>query len=266
MQVQKSDAILDQFFGKLDGSQTGALVLDYDGTLAPFCEDRFQAFPYDGVSRALFRIMQDGRTRIAIVSGRPASELIPLLGVYPTPEIWGLHGLQRLRPDGECSTYPLSDFDRLVLAEANSWLDYEGLRHLAEVKAGSIAVHWRGLPPEDAHTIAERVRKGWNRLTVLSRMTILDFDGGIELRPNTPTKSDAVLTIQEELEPGVPLAYLGDDRTDEDAFRALKGCAQATTVLVRPEWRETEAQAWIQPPEQLLEFLDRWIDCCGGVQ
>ena len=102
MQVLESNLALHQFFDQLDASQTGALVLDYDGTLAPFCKDRLNAFPYPGVSQALFRIMRTGSTRIAIVSGRPVEEVIPLLGIFPIPEIWALDGLQRLWPDGTC--------------------------------------------------------------------------------------------------------------------------------------------------------------------
>jgi trehalose 6-phosphate phosphatase len=264
MQILETSRVLDQFFGRLDGSQTGALVLDYDGTLAPFCTDRRSAFPYPGVSRALFTIMRDGCTRVNIITGRPVEEIIPLLGIFPFPEIWALHGLQHLTPDGECRTYPLSNPDLRILAEAETWLDYEGLRHLAEFKTGSIAVHWRALPEQDAVVVAERVRQAWGSLATKSRMALLEFDGGIELRPDWPNKAEAVRTIQQELEPGVPVAYLGDDRTDEEAFYVLKDSSQALTVLVRPEYQETNAKAWIKPPKELLEFLERWTDCCGG--
>ena len=266
MHALETEMALDGFFGRLEASQTGALILDYDGTLAPFSADRYTAFPYPGVRRALFQIMHNGRTRLAIVSGRPVPELIPLLGISPIPEIWGLHGLEHLRRDGECRTYPLSNDDVQILTEATSWLEYQGLQHLAEFKVGSIAVHWRGLPSEQATLTAERVRKGWSRLAANSRMAVIDFDGGIEIRPRFRNKAHAVLTMQAEMEFAVPLAYLGDDRTDEDAFHALHGLSQAMTILVRREFRETEAKAWIRPPEQLLNFLDRWLDCCGGAR
>ncbi len=266
MQTVETNLALERFFAKLDGCHCGALVLDYDGTLAPFAKDRLCAFPYPGVSQALFRIMRSGLTRVVIVSGRPASELVPLLGIFPCPEVWGLHGLERLLPDGDCRTSPLSEPDLQILAEARAWLESQGLRHLAEFKTGSIAVHWRGLSSRDAADIAEQVRKGWERLAANSRMTLLDFDGGIEIRLNGRNKGHAVRTILEELDPGVPVAYLGDDRTDEDAFAALRESPQALTVLVRPEWRETEAETWIKPPHELLEFLNCWLNCCGGVR
>ncbi len=266
MQTLETNLVLEAFWGKLQSCHTGALVLDYDGTLAPFQPKRDCAFPYPGITAAIQKIMTKGHTRVVMVTGRPATELIPLLGVFPVPEIWGLHGLQRLLPDGHCETYELLDLDWQILGEAESWLDYQGLRHLAEFKTGSVAVHWRGLSREEATATAEKVHKGWERLVANSRMTLLDFDGGIEIRLNGRNKAHAVLTVLEELEPGVPIAYLGDDRTDEDAFRALKKTPEALTILVRPEWRETMAEVWIKPPQEVVEFLDRWLACCGGAQ
>ncbi|MEW5924967.1 MAG: hypothetical protein AB1746_13365, partial [Candidatus Zixiibacteriota bacterium] len=61
-----------------------------------------------------------------------------------------------------------------------------------------------------------------------------------------------------------PTAYLGDDMTDEDAFSALPD--SALSVLVRPEYRETKARKWIRPPEELLEFFDRWIEADDTAQ
>lgn len=264
MQTVDTILALETFFQELDRQHTGALVLDYDGTLAPFCKDRLHAVPYPGVSEALVKIMSGSSTRVVMVTGRPVGELVALLGISPTPEVWGLHGLQHLRPNGECRTYPILDSDLQILAEAEAWLDYQGLRHLAEVKKGSIAVHWRGMSPADAAQVAAKVRKGWSRLAADSRIVLLDFDGGIEIRFNGRNKAHAVLTVLKELGPGVPLAYLGDDRTDEDAFAVLRDFPQTLTVLVRSEQRETKAEAWIKPPQELLEFLNRWLECCGG--
>jgi trehalose 6-phosphate phosphatase len=58
------------------------------------------------------------------------------------------------------------------------------------------------------------------------------------------------------LGPDTAVAYLGDDRTDEDAFMALRG--RGLAVLVRPDLRATAAEVWIRPPDELLLFLQRW--------
>ncbi|MBN1102718.1 MAG: hypothetical protein JXL84_04800, partial [Deltaproteobacteria bacterium] len=77
-----------------------ALLLDYDGTLAPFHSDPSRAFPYSGVPEMLNRIMSSGKTRVVVISGRWTKDLLPLLALRRQPEIWGSHGLERLRKDG----------------------------------------------------------------------------------------------------------------------------------------------------------------------
>src|SRR5438270_891959 len=77
-------------------------------------------------------------------------------------------------------------------------------------------------------------------------------------------KGDAMRAILMETNPDAAVAYLGDDQTDEDAFRALKG--RGLTALVRPESRPTAADIWLQPPQELIEFFDDWLHAVGGEQ
>ena len=133
-----------------------ALLLDYDGTLAPFQADRDRAYPYPGVTSVLQEIVRNGRTRVVIVSGRGAAEILPLLNIDPQPEVWGIHGLQRLRADGSTEMPSLDERTLNGLSDAERWLGYQQLRHVAEFKAGSIAVHWRGLSDSDAAAWAMR--------------------------------------------------------------------------------------------------------------
>jgi len=89
-------------------------------------------------------------------------------------------------------------------------------------------------------------------------LKLLEFDGGLELRVPGQDKSDAIEIILREIGPGVPVAYLGDDITDESAFRALEH--RGLTVLVRREHRKSAERIWLRPPEELLEFLTLWRD------
>jgi trehalose-6-phosphatase len=91
---------------------------------------------------------------------------------------------------------------------------------------------------------------------------LLGFDGGVELRPEGQGKAMVVRTVLDELGPGASIAYLGDDRTDEDAFGALAD--RGLAVLVRSEPRPTNAAAWIRPPEELRRFLGDWNRACSG--
>ena len=251
---------VEQFMNAVAQSPVCALLLDYDGILAPFCLNRQQALPYPGMTALLQEIIVNGRTRVVIITGRNACEVIPLLAVHPSPEIWGCHGLERLRPDGTCEAPRVEEPVLHALADADRWLRYQGLHDRAEFKTAAVAIHWRGLDEATAAEIRGQVLLGWIPIAQSTPMELLEFDGGIEMRMPGRDKGDAVRTILDEIGPEVPVAYLGDDLTDERAFLALGNLG--LSVLVRPEWRKTAAALWIRPPEGLREFLARWLQAC----
>lgn len=88
---------LSDFFETLRGAPQRILMLDYDGTLAPFQLDHARAVPYPGVTEILDAIMEDPRTRLVIVSGRWTRDLLPLLPLRRRPEIFGSHGIEQLK-------------------------------------------------------------------------------------------------------------------------------------------------------------------------
>jgi trehalose 6-phosphate phosphatase len=251
---------VERFMESVAQSPVSALLLDYDGTLAPFCLNRQQALPYPGVTALLQEIIDNGRTRVAIITGRNAREVIPLLAVHPSPEIWGCHGLERLRPDGSCEKPRVEEPALRALADANSWLRHQELHNRAEFKTGALAIHWRGLDDAMVAEARARVLLGWLPIAQSTPMELLEFDGGIEMRMPGFDKGDAIRIILQEIGPQVPVAYLGDDITDERAFLALG--TRGLTALVRPEFRTTAAAVWIRPPEGLQDFLTRWLQAC----
>jgi trehalose 6-phosphate phosphatase len=252
---------LEPFMNAVAQSPVSALLLDYDGTLAPFCLHRDQAFPYPGVRPLLQAIVASGRTRVVVITGRNAPEVIPLLSLQPSPEVWGCHGVERLRPDGTCERPRVKESVLRALADADLWLSQRGLHNRAEFKTGAVAIHWRGLDEQTAAETHEHVLQGWLPIAQRTPMELLEFDGGIEMRMPGRDKGDAVRTILEEIGAEVPVAYLGDDVTDERAFLALG--TRGLSLLVRPEWRETAAAMWITPPNDVLDFLTRWLRACG---
>jgi len=246
-----------QFMNAVTQSSDSVLLLDYDGTLAPFCVNRQQALPYPEVTALLQEIIDSGRTRVVIITGRNAHEVGPLLAVHPTPEIWGCHGLERLRPDGTYETPSVNEPVMHALADADHWLRCQALHDRAEFKTGAVAVHLRGMDEATAADARSRVLLGWRSIAQSTPMELLEFDIGIEIRMPGRDKGDAVRTILDEIGPEAPVAYLGDDATDERAFLALG--TRGLSLLVRAEGRATAAAAWIRPPEDLWEFLARWL-------
>ncbi|MBI3476287.1 MAG: trehalose-phosphatase [Acidobacteria bacterium] len=248
---------VDSFLRTVAASPASLLMIDYDGTVAPFQVDKSLALPYPGVTELLREIMDQGHTRLAIVSGRDASDVVPLLRIDPAPDIWGLHGLQRRTPDGNIHTYIPDEKTDIGLRDAQRWIDYQQLQHATEVKGASVAVHWRGLDPSDAEERRGRVLMGWSSIAHQSGLRLLDFDGGLEICARHTDKGIAVRALLEEVGPDTPAAYLGDDVTDECAFRALAG--RGLSVLVRQRYRKSSAQVWIHPPEDLILFLTQWL-------
>ncbi|MGE0405433.1 MAG: trehalose-phosphatase [Candidatus Korobacteraceae bacterium] len=253
---------ISKFMEELARIGQGVLFLDYDGTLAPFTPDREHAYPYPDAIRLLKAIRANGRTRLVLVSGRPAKDVQRLLGLEPAPEIWGVHGLERLLPSGEYRRQLLSTRQTEGLIEARSWIESQGLQAHMEVKPGSLAFHWRGLREDAIEELRARIELLWQPFTRGNDLCLKAFDGGIELRVCATDKGDAVRRVISETSGSVPMAYLGDDWTDEDGFRALAGCG--LTILVRSEHRPTLATAWLTPPEQLVDFLAEWLRACGG--
>src|SRR5919197_455095 len=86
----------DLFFEQLSGARSRVLLLDYDGTIAPFSVQRNRAFPYPTVPELLDCIMSTCRTRLVLITGRAAREIPPLLGLDPHPEVWGAFRFERL--------------------------------------------------------------------------------------------------------------------------------------------------------------------------
>ncbi len=250
------------FLQRVRTAQASILLLDYDGTLAPFNVNRSQAYPYPGVIPILETIIQRRKTRVVILSGRPILELRALLAPIDSIEMWGAHGMEHHSSDGSSNRFQVREEDAASLEEAEQWAVAAGLRSSVEIKPGGIAIHWRGLPAAEASRVENLARQGWTPLTRRSGLKLLPFEAGLELRVSNPNKGDVVRSIVAGLDSNVPVAFLGDDITDEDAFDALDG--NGLSVLVKTDYRETTAGAWIRSPDELIGFLEGWRRSVSG--
>lgn len=249
---------------QLTAAPTSSLLLDYDGTLAPFRTERHLAYPYPQVVPLLNSILSCGRSRVVIVTGRPIVEVEALLGPLQSVEIWGSHGLEHRLADGTYRQLAIAPATTELLKQAESWLTAEGYAERTEIKPGGLAVHWRGMADAEIENIREPLYKGLSAFAEQSSLKLLGFEGGLELRVAHPNKGDAVTTLLSDMDLTTPVVYLGDDLTDEDAFEALR--PRGLGILVRPEFRETSAQLWLRPPDELLDFLQQWLNSISSHQ
>ena len=255
---------LDTFFRTFSPRKTPLLLLDYDGTLAGFRLNRFEAVPWAGVRPLLSSIQAQGRTRMAVISGRPAAEIAPLLALDQPIEVWGLHGAERIYLDGRHEMEAAGPKAQQKLDQLRELLRRDSLGGLFEDKPNAAVMHWRGLTPHKAHVVERRTRELFEPLAEMDGLNLLEFEAGVELRVGRD-KGGAVEAILAEADAvdasaGAPLAYLGDDLTDEAAFRAVNGLGErGLSVLMRHSWRPTDADLWLRPPADLKMFLEKWL-------
>ncbi|HUW98465.1 MAG TPA: trehalose-phosphatase [Acidiferrobacter sp.] len=242
---------LEAFLAELATARSRLLVLDYDGTLAPFAPDRKDAVLYPGVAPLLKELMHNG-TRVAFITGRPALDLaerLPLPGI----EIFGAHGHEYLGPTGELERMPIAADVQVALTNLAGLIQSAGYDSALECKHGTVAIHWRKETPDTQRALKQLAYELSTALP--TAIQALPFDGGFEFRVRGYNKGTALTHILAR-HPGAVVAFLGDDLTDEDAFAALPPTGLG--VLVRSELRDTKAQLWIQPPEELRQFLTLW--------
>ena len=262
--TQQAEDKLEDFFSRFPDARRALLMLDYDGTLASFRVDRFTARPFVGVRNLLNLIQSQNKTRLVVVTGRPPREIQPLLALDTPVEVWGLHGAERLFPDGHSELEQAPAAARAKLDELTALLKQDAMGGLFESKPNAVVMHWRGVLHHAAQEVEARTRELFEPAALVEGLQLLEFERGLELRTGR-NKGDAVAAVLEEMKAAeasmFPAAYLGDDLTDEAAFRAMN---QATgphlSALVRRKVRETAANVWLKPPRELRAFLEKWIE------
>lgn len=227
------------------------LFFDYDGTLAPFQRDRSRAYPYEGVRERLEKLHRKG-VELLFVTGRNPREIPEFLQLPFPVEVWGSHGGERLTLCGEIEKAALPREQENFFRVTREALEKE-YPSLVEHKAFSLAFHLR--PLEEPERV--ELLRSLERFDLPAREAGLEkalFDGGVEYRSPLTGKDKALNKVLGKRKNSLFAAYFGDDATDEDAFRALRG--RGISFLVRSRWRPTLADWWLRPPEEILALMD----------
>jgi trehalose 6-phosphate phosphatase len=240
---------------------TGTLVLllDFDGTLAPIVDRPELAAMPDATRGALERLMAMPGVEVAVVSGRGLADVRERAAI-PGIAYAGNHGMEIHGP-GVDRIHPEAAAARPVLERAAAELrDAVSVipGAFVEDKELTLSVHFRLAPRErldELHAIIRRV------VDPLSGVHLTEGKQVIEVRPNVDwNKGKAVLFLLEQMRPpaGAPVLYFGDDRTDEDAFRALREAAAGEGVLVAdPPPEESAAASFVREPAEVGEVFAR---------
>lgn len=232
------------------GADTGwALFLDVDGTLLDFARH-----PDDvEVAAQLHDDLAHMRTRlqgaVALLSGRPLSQLDRLLDWHAYAAA-GLHGAELRTPDGHEHITGDDDAFAKIHARATA-LVAEAKDVVLEDKRRALALHFRHAP--GARAAAERIADALLQGTD-GQYALQHGDQVIELKPAGVDKGRALETLMQAAPfRGRRPWMLGDDLTDEDAFRHANACDGVSVIV--GDRRPTAARHALADPAAVRAWL-----------
>ena len=231
---------------------------DYDGTLTPIMERQELAILDPAMKNMLLRLSK--KYQIALISGREKSDLMKLVDI---PNIFyaGNHGLNISGP-GISMTFPgIENFLPIVktITYHLEQLLYAFPGVILEKKNMSIAVHYRMTPNENLPELKNRIKKVLTGQ--LKYIRILKGKKVFEFLPNIEwNKGRTIAWIMDVL--GISwvdhrVFYLGDDTTDEDAFRVLR--TRGIGILVSEKTRKSSADFRLSSPEEVKKLIQSFL-------
>ncbi|XP_072972701.1 probable trehalose-phosphate phosphatase 6 isoform X1 [Typha angustifolia] len=247
------------------------MFLDYDGTLSPIVDDPDSAFMSDSMRAAVRNLARHFPT--AIVSGRCRDKVFSLVRLA---ELYyaGSHGMD-IKGPAKGPKYTKAKDKAVLFQPANEFLPmidevYKTLLEKTKSITGSkvehnkfcVSVHFRCVDEKCWGSLAEQVRsvlKDYPKLRLSLGRKVL------EIRPTIKwDKGKALEFLLESLGfadcNNVLPVYIGDDRTDEDAFKVLRERGQGLGILVSKFPKETNASYSLQEPAEVMDFLLRLVE------
>jgi trehalose 6-phosphate phosphatase len=234
-----------------------AVFLDYDGTLTPIVSRPEKAFLADSTRQVVRTLAQ--RVPVAILSGRDLDDVRLRVGIDGIVYA-GSHGFDIAGPGGLCKQLGAAYLPNLDAAEKELHESLDGIPGAqVQRKRFSIAAHYRNVNEKDVFRIEQAVDEIAGRHRELRR---INGKKVYELLPAIEwDKGKAVLWLLQTLglegRNTLPI-YIGDDRTDEDAFRAIE--KRGVAILVSEHPQVTAANYWLNNPEEVERFLKRITD------
>jgi len=235
------------------------LFLDYDGTLTPIAETPEKAVISREAKDLLNKLSKKSHCSIAIISGRSLNDIKTIVGIKNIIYA-GNHGLEIEGPKIKFESHVsprLKSIIRHIYEDAVSKLSrIKGV--LIEDKGLTISVHYRLVAEKDIQEFLSIFNEITGSYIVRDRIKINSGKKVYEIKPPVMwDKGKVVLWLlarqQFLLERNEILpVYIGDDVTDEDAFKVLK--TKGLTIFVG-EPAGSKAQYYLKTTEEVAEFL-----------
>ncbi|KAH7909154.1 trehalose 6-phosphate phosphatase [Hygrophoropsis aurantiaca] len=217
-------------------------LFDYDGTLTPIVKTPAMAVPSQDTLVALERISADPRNIVYIVSGRDQEFLETHLGHIKRLGMSAEHGGFMREPGVDTWENFTESIDMSWMEEVAEIFRYYTERttgsHI-EMKKSSITWHYRSSDPEWGQFQCRQCQDLLeNNLAHKRPIEVLVGKKNLEVRPIAVNKGEIVKRIMYKNPDSEFVFCAGDDKTDEDMFRALhlfpSGSSPDTKAVMEP--------------------------------
>jgi trehalose 6-phosphate synthase/phosphatase len=240
-----------------DNALKRMLFLDYDGTLMPFRREPRMARPNEIVLRMLRELCSDERNVVTIISGRDHKTLEEWLGQLPI-NIIAEHGAIRKLANHKSWEYTEKEFKADWKEEIKHQMKVQTHRcanTFIEEKDFALAWHYRNAESDLGFLRSRELIDSLNRIFNNNiPLQVIDGNKVVEVRVAGIDKGAAAKQFCESFPADFILA-IGDDRTDEDMFKALNH--QGYTIKVGNE--NSEAQYNFNSISDVLPFFFRLL-------
>lgn len=256
---ESAPAALRAALERIGGATSVDLVLDYDGTLVPFAESPLAAAPDRELLELLGSLARANGVRVHLVSGRPREQLDAWFGSLDAV-LSAEHGLWSRTSRGAAwtrVTAPPLPFAGRIGKILEDW-SARTPGSFVERKSEVLAWHWRAADPIRGRAQESELRLHLAELLANVPVEVVAGDRVIEVRPHGVHKGLALGARSPE-ESALVVA-LGDDRTDEDVFAALR----PTDVAIHVGPRPSRAPLRLSDPRSARAFLRALLDVRGG--
>jgi trehalose-phosphatase len=242
---------LSEIEGGLKGRPVG-LFLDFDGTLAPIVETPDQALLSNETRSRLLSLKEE--TRLVIISGRSLDNLKKLVRI-PDIIYVGNHGAEISDGDAVRITHHSPDQQERLLEFLERLKENMGsiAGILIEEKGITASIHFRNVAEKDMGPTFDLFWKTAEDFKDNFRITM--GKKVFEIRPlKAWDKGDAAALVLKGFPPETLAIYIGDDRTDEDAFRIFRGQGISISVGQNPN-----ADYYLKTQKEVNLFLEHLV-------
>jgi len=264
--VQHLFQIWESFSSEARDASHIVLLSDYDGTLTPIVGRPDEAILSPVVREKLVALAQKPTFSVGIISGRSLSEVKALVGVEGIYYA-GNHGLEIegpgikfINPAAQAAQATIKDLAQCSSAKLGS---IEGV--IVEDKGLSLSIHYRLVKKSEEKVVAGIFRQITSPWLHDGKIRVTSGKKVWEIRPPIDWhKGKAVETIIREMKAVLGTEqwlaiYLGDDTTDEDAFRVIHR-PQGWSIFVGEENPSSNADYFLNSTSEVTTFLSRLLE------